>query len=296
MSTTPYIDRAHTTEQHRMGLYYTTVEVVAVEQLSPRMRRITLGGPGLEGFYMPAVNVAVRLFFPVEGQVLDELPAQEEQPAIIKELRSRARVYTVRRFDAGVCELAIDVALHGNGVASTWAAEAVAGQRLVLSGPRAHPVPQSHSSFLVLAADETALGAIEAILESLPSDEVGHVFVTAADAEEQRTLGGSGSLGVTWIDRSNGESLLESVKAWCKSGVELGEEPAAWLAGEFYETRDLRDYLRVAFDGRDRIESYPYWRRGNDATTLDEARAATFGQAMDKSLDVDKLDDFELVQ
>ncbi|WP_040491112.1 hypothetical protein [Ilumatobacter nonamiensis] len=62
-----------------------------------------------------------------------------------------------------------------------------------------------------------------------------------------------------------------------------------------YETRAVRQFLMdTAGYRRDRIGSLPYWRRGSDGTTLDEARATTVMTAIDSGIDPETLDPFEL--
>ncbi len=296
-SATPNIDRVVDTPQHADGLYFTTVDVVGAVDLSPGMRRVTFGGAGLAEFHMPRANVAVRLFFPEGDRRLDVLTPQTNAPSAARQLRRRARVYTARTFDPTGPTITIDFVLHGDGLASGWAATARRGDRLILSGPRAHAVPPPDAEFVLFGADQTALPALEAILESLSPDTRGLAIVSAPGAVEQRHLDVPDGVAVRWIDSSAGERLADAVEVWWRSAPDLGESPAAWLAGELEETRAARDYLldyvRIS---RDRVSSFPYWRRGSDATTLDEARAATAVRAREAGRDLASVDDFELVQ
>ena len=70
------------------------------------------------------------------------------------------REYTPRRIDLVANELDIDFVLHGDGPASTWAAQAAPGQTLDIAGPRASMVvPDLFDSYLLIG-DETAIPAI----------------------------------------------------------------------------------------------------------------------------------------
>lgn len=297
MSSTPNIDRVLQQDKHNDGLFFTTVEVARTTQLTPRMKRVVVVGEGLGGFHLPCANVAVRLFFPESGQELETIAPQTDIPAQARTLRTRARVYTARSFDRENGELAIDFVLHEEGVASNWAANAQIGDRILLSGPRSHAVPPQDSTHLLLTADESALAALETVLESLPESQVGEVFVSIATPKEIRPLPTGPGLVVTWVDRSSaGGSLVGAVAGWRERICDVGSNPAAWLAGELYETREVRQLLRADADyGLERIQSFPYWRRGSDATTLDEDRSAAAMKALEAGKDFDSVDDLELV-
>lgn len=293
---TPSIDRVLTTKRHNDGLFFTTVDVVRVERPTPRLARITFTGEGLRRFHLPCANVAVRLFFPAGGERLDVLEPQDDIPTVAKRLRTRARVYTVRRFDADAPELDVDVVLHGGGLAGGWAEQAEPGQRLLLSGPRGHAVPAADVTHLLAAADESALPALATVLAALPGDVAGTAFVSVADPAERQQLEAPPGVDVRWVVRAAGASLIGAIGTWWSTAPDRGERPAAWLAGELFETRAVREWLLdVAGYPSDAIQSFPYWRRGSDATTLDEARAAAVVAAVEQQQDPTTVDDLDLI-
>ena len=59
--------------------------------------------------------------------------------------------------------------LHGDGPASTWAAQAKPGQQIVIGGPRGSMIIPDAYDWYFLAGDETALPAIGRRLEELPA-------------------------------------------------------------------------------------------------------------------------------
>ena len=135
------------------------LEVLRVVDLTPRMRRITVGGPQLAGFISLGSDDHVKLFFP---QTAEEQAALEtlELSAGQKGNMPPMRDYTPRRFDLNTFELDIDFVLHGDGPAATWAAQASPGQSLYIGGPRGSMVvPDMFDSYLLIG-DETALPAI----------------------------------------------------------------------------------------------------------------------------------------
>ncbi len=68
---------------------------------------------------------------------------------------------------------------------------------------------------VLFSADESALPALEAILESLPVDALGDVFVSVADEAEAREVAAPAGVSVTWVDRSSGATLADAVRTWC---------------------------------------------------------------------------------
>ena len=107
--------------------------VLKVVDLTPRMRRITLGGAQLQGFISLGSDDHVKLLFannPAEQAAMDalDLPKEGVKPTM--------REYTPRRIDLVNNELDLDFVLHGDGPASTWAAQAKPGHTLNIAGPR----------------------------------------------------------------------------------------------------------------------------------------------------------------
>ena len=111
------------------------LHVLRVVDITPRMRRITLGGPELAGFVSLGSDDHIKLLFP---QNAAEQAALESPTFTIKGdgPQPAMRDYTPRRFDLSIGELDIDFVLHGDGPASTWAEQAQVGQHLYIGGPR----------------------------------------------------------------------------------------------------------------------------------------------------------------
>ena len=105
------------------------VEVSRVQILSPAMRRITLRGAELEGFEVSAPASYMKLIFPEPGQLEPTRPLPDGPRA------TSMRTYTPLAVRPQVHEVDVDFVLHGEGPASTWAAQAQVGQMLFLMGP-----------------------------------------------------------------------------------------------------------------------------------------------------------------
>ncbi|WP_297007211.1 siderophore-interacting protein, partial [uncultured Corynebacterium sp.] len=101
------------------------LEVTAVTDITPALRRITLTGPDLADFTSTGFDDDVKMFFAYPGQTEPVLPYIENGGIRFpKEPAPLVRTYTIRawRPEAGEHgEVDIDFVRHGVGVATTWA-------------------------------------------------------------------------------------------------------------------------------------------------------------------------------
>ena len=251
---TPVIHRvSHEIKRRRL-------DVLRVVDITPRMRRITLGGPELAGFVSLGSDDHIKLMFPqnaAEQAALQSptfsIKGDGPQPAM--------RDYTPRRFDLSLGELDIDFVLHGDGPASTWAEQAQVGQHLYIGGPRGSMiVPDIFDSYLLIG-DETALPAIARRLEGLPANRRALVIVEVENGKEQQVLESAAQVNVIWVLREGGKDHLLST-------VRQIEVPTgslyAWVATETKVSRQIR---RVLLDehGLDEqfVKAVGYWRLDN---------------------------------
>ena len=240
---------------HRVNheIKHRRLDVLRVTELTPRMRRITLGGPQLQGFTSVGTDDHVKLMFACSAEeqaALDNLDFSRDG------LRPTMREYTPRRIDLDAGELDIDFVLHGDGPASTWAAQAEVGQVLNIAGPRASMVvPDIFDSYLLIG-DETALPAIARRLEELPATRKVLAVIEIEDAQEQQPLESLAQVEVIWVQRHQ-QNLLEVVK-----DLPLPEgQLYTWVALEKALTRKAK---RLLIDEKgvkeDLIKAAAYWR------------------------------------
>lgn len=254
------------------------LEVIRVADPSPGLRRLTLTGDQLApfttadgtafpGFVSSGFDDSVRLLFPYPGQQHVVLPYMQDGKVVIpKDPRPLSKVYTVRRWDSAAREVDIEFVKHGVGIATTWAYRAQVGQRIHVVGPSSSMgLPNGYDRLLV-AGDETALPAMARLLEDLPAETCAQVFIEIACAEHRLELRELPQVTVTYLVRSEGQTLLDGVR----QAKPLPERTFAWLAGEQSAIRDLRRHLieECGFDKSD-IDFSGYWKR-TEVTTFDE--------------------------
>ncbi|KAF0865011.1 siderophore-interacting protein [Pseudomonas sp. LD120] len=234
------------------------LDVLRVVDLTPRMRRITLGGPELAGFISLGSDDHVKLLFPqnaeqqaaLETLVLGSGKDDVAMPAM--------RDYTPRRYDSEQGELDIDFVIHGEGPASTWAEQAKPGQHLHIGGPRGSMiVPDIFDSYLLIG-DETALPAIARRLEELPAGRRVLAVIEVHNAAERQALHSAAEVEVIWVERETGQQDL--VRCVRELQVPAGKL-YAWVATESKLSRQIR---RVLLDehrlDEGLVKAAGYWR------------------------------------
>lgn len=298
------------------------LRVGAVVQLTPHFRRITFVGSDLDLFGSNAdgqtLDLRIKVLIPAPGQSLPELSHDrgslrddwyQKWRLLDDSVRGVMRTYTVRALRPAVpatdgkpavpAELDVDFVLHldgGSGPAAQWAAAAAPGDAMTIIGPCARwgdclgiEFAPGEAERLLLVGDETAVPAIAAILENLPSDASGHAVLEVPSEADFLELATPAGIDVLWFareDGSHGEALSARVRALvAPAACDIGEEPEevdidatilwetpeaatghglyAWLAGEAAAIRDLRRYL-VRDVGMDRnaVAFMGYWRKG----------------------------------
>jgi len=218
------------------------LEVRKVERITPGFVRITLGGEELAGYVSAGYDDHSKLIFPAPG----------EEPPVMRD-------YTPRKYDPVAGELVFEIALHGEGPASEWAAAAQPGAVLGVGGPRGSFVVEGDFDWYLLIGDESALPAIARRLEELPATAKAVVVVEVADQGEERELTAPAQTTIYWIHRDAGQALLEAVQ-----GLDFPPgEPYAFVACEGNRAKDIRRHL-LETRGLDKrwVKASGYWRQG----------------------------------
>ncbi len=233
--------------------------VLRTERVTPRMARITVGGPELADFAGAGTdeNVLLYLYETTEG-LPDPLTLESARTAMSRN-RPYMRSYTIRRHDPAANEIDFDFVLHGDhGPASAWASRAVPGDEVIFVGPSPAYTPDPSAPWHLLIGDETALPAIDAIIRALPGAVV-QAFIEVEDAAEEQDLP-----GVTWVHRDGvpAGSAEPLVKALSAASLPAGQ-PAVWAAGERTAMQSVREHLVSCGIDRARVRPASYWRLGH---------------------------------
>lgn len=207
--------------------------------VTPKTRRILLGGPELRGFALPAGawGPYLKLCLPRPDGCLAR------------------RTYSVRRFDPARIELVVDVLLHEpRGLASGWAAAVRPGAGVTLYGPGCLPVP-AMPCWTLLAGDASALPAIAYTLENLPCSARGLALLALDDPADRQEIAAPPGVEVRWIEGDLAGAVASA--PWVPDGTII------WAGAEAGTARALRAFARKEKKlEQDRRPILNYWKRG----------------------------------
>jgi NADPH-dependent ferric siderophore reductase len=243
----------------------TAAVVTRVEQLTPHMVRIVVGGDALSRIEAGAfTDHYVKVLFSPAGVTYPE----PFDVAAIRETMPRqawpvVRTYTIRKWLPDVPEMWIDFVVHGDeGIAGPWAARAEPGDPFRFLGPGGGYTPSLDADWHLLAGDESALPAIGGALDGMPAGARVHAFVEVADASEEQKLESASDATLTWLhrgDRAVGEALVEAVRGLRFPAGRLH----AFVHGEATFVKELRGHLRLERGlPMSQLSISGYWRRG----------------------------------
>jgi NADPH-dependent ferric siderophore reductase len=217
--------------------------VTRVESLTPWMKRIVFGGPGLADFASTGVgDEYLRVIFPAPGASEPVLPDVVDDVLDFSTIDlDLLRTYTVRAHDPLRGEVTIDFVVHERGLASTWARSAQPGDVVGLNSPTAMYDPPDGLARQTLVADCAGLPALARILEHTPASVGTRVVVEVPNDRHRLELPSAAE--VTWISGGNGyqPSRIEQV---VRSLPAPGENEYVWVAGETKVLRGVRKYVR----------------------------------------------------
>lgn len=221
----------------------TVATVTDVMTLTPRMTRVRIGGDALRG--------------------LRATPGQTVQ-LLVPDLATGAPVsrdYTVRDHDPDAATMDIDFVLHGDGAAAAWAQRVEPGQTLEFVGPSGRHWPDPTADWMLFGGDETALPAIQAMVESLAPGTGVALYVEVADAGEEQPLRTAADADVHWLHRGDAAPGAPLEDALRTAPLPAGRG-RIWVAGHTPTVRRIRTDLlaRGGFDRRD-LYTRGFWDR-----------------------------------
>ncbi|MFE6283291.1 siderophore-interacting protein [Streptomyces sp. NPDC057877] len=262
-----------------------SLQVVRTRRLGPSLVRITFAGPELRDFRSDGLDQSLSLFLPHPGQDEPMVPIELGEDwwrgwmELPEDVRAVMRSYTLRELrrdaDGATTEIDIDFVLHGvepdaavpAGPASRWAAQASAGDRVRLIGPSAADNrsirfrPPEDTDLVLIWADETAVPAASAILESLPPGTRAVAWLEAHHAEEAQKLSVAADADLVWLVSDDGApAAIDAVRA---AQLPDAERPYVWIAGESGRMKELRrHFVNERGVDRRRVTFVGYWRQG----------------------------------
>lgn len=253
------------------------LSVVRRQHLSEHLLRVTFGGDDLRSFPADRNGAHIKLFFPQAHQSEPVLPVRTEAgiqwpPADVKPI---ARTYSVRHFNAANHQLQIDFVDHGdNGPASRWARACQPGDKLGLAGPGG-PWPMiADTDHAIAVADLSALPALYASLELIPSRTKVQVFVALESEADRLEPCDNPNIDWHWFSGAYPTSFQALLKKLMQQQRPTGSL-CGWVAGERDLVLAARDFLNQQWSlTKSNLYAVPYWRLAATEEDFHQARHA----------------------
>ncbi|KRC58500.1 hypothetical protein ASE14_18125 [Agromyces sp. Root81] len=238
-------------------------QVAQITRMSPHFVRVTFRSDDLRELGWDGPDQRIKVVLPLASSGYDHVPFEGDWysawRALPDERRNPIRTYTIREARPAAGELDVDFVAHGDsGPASRWIGTAKPGDRLLVIAPDATSEEESGgwewrpgaAGTLLIAGDETAVPAVGAILEQLPDDSRGAVFLEVPEAADALELRGPSGVAVHWLARDAaahghdgepgyGARLVEAVTAWADAWVAADPAAAAVPAAAPATAREL---------------------------------------------------------
>lgn len=238
------------------------LEVVAITDVTPLMRRFRLTGD-MAGFASLGHADHIKAFFFPEG-VEPITPTIGPNGANWPGERPEMRDYTPRYWNVGEGWIELDFVLHGDGPASTWAAKAEIGSKLVIGGPRGSMVIPAAYDWYLLAGDETALPALGRRIEELPAGAKILAIIEVDNPAEEQRFETKADLDIRYVHRNGAAAGTTTLVQEAIAAATFPEgEAYAYIAGEVTMAQAVRAHLTEVRGFRpDYIKAAGYWRLG----------------------------------
>lgn len=267
-------------ERRRFPLAFDVVDATWVTRA---MRRIVLAGADdsvfetIVGRDNGFTDRYVKLLFCDPGtDYPDPFDMEEIRASLPSEVWPVPRTYTVRWIDREARTIAIDFVVHGDeGYAGPWAARAIAGDRIHLTGPGGAYAPATEPDWHLVAGDDAALPAIGAALEAMPDGRRVRAFVEVDSPEDEQQFATAADLEITWLHRFGATPGSTTLIADAVRAMDWPDGRAqVFIHGESGLLKALRSHL-LEERGVERADlSFSgYWRRGTNEEGFREWKA-----------------------
>jgi NADPH-dependent ferric siderophore reductase len=222
------------------------LEVLENQELSPSMRRIRCTAPGLADLsYLPGQDVMLSVPTP-SGSTF-------------------RRRYTIRSFQPEIPAIDIDMVLHGDGPAASWATEVKPGDTIEAIGPRGKITVDPEADWHLFAGDDSALPASLAMAASLPEPGRALVVLEVDGPEDEQTAHAPDGqvVPVRWLHRAGGNPASGDQLLAALADLPLPSGTGhAYLAGELGVVAKMRKALLAQGMSPQQISAKSYWRVG----------------------------------
>ncbi|WP_374064722.1 siderophore-interacting protein [Corynebacterium belfantii] len=171
------------------------------------------------------------------------------------------RHYTVRAvYDHGRV-FDIDFAIHGDGIASTWAERAEPGHVIgAFHGGGSYYRPPADATFHLLVADATGLPGLGRIIEEMPAATRALAIIEVPERADIQAIKSAASVEYRWLTGTGNGRGPSALPAAVAEFTPPDEPWYAWAACEAASSRSIRSDLRKRLSSpRNRHHVIGYW-------------------------------------
>lgn len=264
--------------------------VDSTERLSPHLVRVILtdsspGDTDMASFpdngqtdaYVKLlfVDAALGLEPPFDLDGLRESLPREQWPV--------TRTYTVRSVDRTARRLTVDFVVHGDeGLAGPWAVRAQPGDRIAFHGPGGGYAPDPAAGWHLLVGDLSALPAISAALEALPSGAAGVALIEVHEEDDIVAPETTSDVDVRFLlnpDPDDIDFLAREIDSLTWPTDPSAEGAVHVFAhGERESIKAIRRTLREREIPRPALSISGYWARGRTEDVFQAEKREPIGQ------------------
>jgi len=229
---------------------FVTARVRGIEAITPRMRRIRIGGEALRGLaHTPGQQVRLHT-----GDLMSARTWTRPGDLL--------RTYSIWNLDPVAGELDLCVLDHGDGPGARWARELTAGQEVRFGRPEGSFTLRSDAAHHVFIGEETASVALGAMIGALPPTASVYGAIETATEDDRLPLPRAGDL--TWALRGDASAAGSAVLLDAVRALDLPAEPGvAYVAGEARTIQLVREHLANDLGWpRRSVLTKPFWSPG----------------------------------
>lgn len=249
----------HYPRRVRNELRFRELTVLRAGRVGSGFQRIVLGGEQLDGFTSCGFDDHTKVFFPQPGThfvppvVTDEGIVWGDGP------RPVSRDYTPL-YDASRHELALDFYIHDGGVASRWALQAQAGDKLTIGGPRGSLVVPEDYAWQLYVCDESGMPALRRrleVLSQLAARPQVTAVVTVANAACKDYFADVKGVDIQWVEGHNLQAVADKLAA-----LTVPENDYfIWLTGEGEVVKSLMKHFESTDIDQQLVRAQAYWHK-----------------------------------
>lgn len=243
----------------RNALRFRELTVLRVERVGAGFQRIVLGGEALEGFTSRGFDDHTKVFFPQPGSQFTPPQVTDEGIVWADGSRPASRDYTPL-YDERRHELAIDFFIHEGGVASAWAMQAQAGDKLTIGGPRGSLVVPEDYAWQLYVCDESGMPALRRRLEGLSCLAVRpevKAVVTITDASYKDYFAHLEGYDIEWVIGHDGQTVMDKLASVAVPPTDY----FIWLTGEGTVVKSLLDHYATGDIDQQQVRGQAYWHK-----------------------------------